>query len=140
MHRTTTTPSPLNLITTWFMYLLEICKKRGKITRKKNIQNALTNFSKLLNSVKQKKRPSLSQMVDLKTKGRVSARTRMGNKWLSKVKKAQVVPRGIANQNKIINNHYCNLNLMIYRVYVSECSTFKSIRITSELFKLVESH
>ncbi|XP_027850754.2 serine/threonine-protein phosphatase 6 regulatory ankyrin repeat subunit A isoform X2 [Aphis gossypii] len=71
MHRTTTTPSPLNLITTWFMYLLEICKKR----------------------VKQKKRPSLSQMVDMKTKGRVSARTRMGNKWLSKVKKAQVVPR-----------------------------------------------
>lgn len=44
--------------------------------------------------VKQRKRPSLSQMVDLKTKGRVSARTRMGNKWLSKVKKAQVVPRG----------------------------------------------
>ncbi|XP_050548255.1 ankyrin-1 isoform X2 [Daktulosphaira vitifoliae] len=71
MHRTTTTPSPLNLITTWFMYLLEICQKR----------------------VKQKKRPSLSQMVDLKTKGRMSARTRMGNKWLSKVKKAQVVPR-----------------------------------------------
>ncbi|XP_050428286.1 serine/threonine-protein phosphatase 6 regulatory ankyrin repeat subunit A isoform X2 [Adelges cooleyi] len=71
MHRTTTTPSPLNLVTTWFMYLLEVCKKR----------------------VKQKKRPSLSQMVDLKTKGRMSARTRMGNKWLSKVKKAQVVPR-----------------------------------------------
>jgi len=76
------------------MYLLDICKKRGKNTRKKNIQDTLTNFSKLLNTVKQKKRPSLSQMVDMKTKGRVSARTRMGNKWLSKVKKVQVVPRG----------------------------------------------
>lgn len=76
------------------MYLLEICKKRGKNSQTKNIQQTLTKFSKLLNTVKQKKRPSLSQMVDLKTKGRASARTRMGNKWLSKVKKAQVVPRG----------------------------------------------
>lgn len=101
MHRTTTTPAPLNLITTWFMYLLEICKKRGKNSRKTNIQETLTNFSKLLTTVQQKKRPSLSQMVDMKTKGRASARTRMGNKWLSKVKKAQVVPTGKA---KNINN------------------------------------
>lgn len=108
MHRTTTTPSPLNLITTWFMYLLEICKKRGNDSRKKNIQETLTNFSRLLNTVKQKKRPSLSQMVDMKTKGRVSARTRMGNKWLSKVKKAQVVPRGNVKPNVTSGKHDIN--------------------------------
>lgn len=43
--------------------------------------------------VKQKKRPSLSQMVGLK-KGRVSVGTRMGNKWLAKVKKNQIVSKG----------------------------------------------
>lgn len=26
MHRTTTAPSPLNLITTWFMWALDACK------------------------------------------------------------------------------------------------------------------
>lgn len=30
MHRTTTTPSPLNLITSWFMYLLQLCKQKGE--------------------------------------------------------------------------------------------------------------
>lgn len=101
------------------MYLLEICKKRGKNSRKKNIQQTLTNFSKLFNTVKQKKRASLSQMVDLKTKGRVSARTRMGNKWLSKVKKAQVVPRGNVKHNIINGKNYFNIYLTYHRVYVS---------------------
>lgn len=26
MHRTTTAPAPLNLITTWLMWLIEVCK------------------------------------------------------------------------------------------------------------------
>jgi hypothetical protein len=30
MHRTTTTPSPLNLMTSWFMYLLQLCKRKGE--------------------------------------------------------------------------------------------------------------
>lgn len=30
MHRTTTTPSPLNLMTSWFMYLLQLCKQKGE--------------------------------------------------------------------------------------------------------------
>lgn len=30
MHRTTTTPSPLNLITSWFMYLLQLCRQKGE--------------------------------------------------------------------------------------------------------------
>jgi len=29
MHRTTTAPSPINLITTWLFYMVDICKKRG---------------------------------------------------------------------------------------------------------------
>jgi len=83
------------------------------------MQETLTIFSKLLNTVKQKKRASLSQMVDLKTKGRVSARTRMGNKWLSKVKKSQVVPRGKVNTNAIGSRRYIHINLTCRRIYVS---------------------
>ena len=30
MHRTTTTPSPLNLVTSWLMYLLQLCRQKGK--------------------------------------------------------------------------------------------------------------
>ena len=30
MHRTTTTPSPLNLITSWLMYLLHLCRQKGE--------------------------------------------------------------------------------------------------------------
>ncbi|XP_054262267.1 ankyrin-1-like [Macrosteles quadrilineatus] len=71
MHRTTTTPSPINLITTWLMYLLRICKRR----------------------MMQRKRPSLVQMMGLQSRSRVSARSKMGAKWLAKVKKGQVAPK-----------------------------------------------
>ncbi|XP_046663670.1 LOW QUALITY PROTEIN: serine/threonine-protein phosphatase 6 regulatory ankyrin repeat subunit A [Homalodisca vitripennis] len=71
MHRTTTTPSPINLITTWLMYLLRICKHK----------------------MMQRKRPSLVQMMGLQSRSRVSARTKMGAKWLAKVKKGQVAPK-----------------------------------------------
>lgn len=30
MHRTNTAPSPLNLITTWFIYILRFCKQKRK--------------------------------------------------------------------------------------------------------------
>lgn len=30
MHRTTTTPSPLNLVTTWLMVFLRFCKQKGE--------------------------------------------------------------------------------------------------------------
>jgi len=29
MHRTTTTPSPLNLVTTWLMVCLRFCRQKG---------------------------------------------------------------------------------------------------------------
>lgn len=32
MHRTTTTPSPLNLVTTWLMVLLRFCRQKGNKT------------------------------------------------------------------------------------------------------------
>ncbi|XP_046389393.1 ankyrin-3 [Ischnura elegans] len=71
MHRTTTTPSPLNLITTWLMYFLRACHQK----------------------VVHRKRPSLVQMMGLQSRSRSSARTKMGAKWLSKVKKGQVAPK-----------------------------------------------
>ncbi|GFG36261.1 hypothetical protein Cfor_08873 [Coptotermes formosanus] len=70
MHRTTTTPSPLNLMTSWFMYLLQLCRQK----------------------VAQRKRPSLVHMMGLQRQ-RMSARTKMGAKWLQKVKKGQVAPK-----------------------------------------------
>ncbi|CAH1403231.1 unnamed protein product [Nezara viridula] len=71
MHRTTVSPSPINLITTWFMYFLHLCKTK----------------------MAQRKRPSLVQMMGLQSRSRVSARTKMGAKWLAKVKKGQVAPK-----------------------------------------------
>ncbi|XP_011500154.1 PREDICTED: serine/threonine-protein phosphatase 6 regulatory ankyrin repeat subunit B-like [Ceratosolen solmsi marchali] len=70
MHRTTTAPSPLNLITTWIVYFLKQCKQRTA----------------------SKKRPSLVHMMGLQRAGRMSPRSKMGAKWLSKVKKVQVRP------------------------------------------------
>ncbi|KAG8227338.1 hypothetical protein J437_LFUL003327 [Ladona fulva] len=67
MHRTTTTPSPLNLVTTWLMFFLRTCHQK----------------------VVHRKRPSLVQMMGLQQRSRSSARTKMGAKWLSKVKKGQ---------------------------------------------------
>ncbi|XP_055387350.1 serine/threonine-protein phosphatase 6 regulatory ankyrin repeat subunit A isoform X6 [Condylostylus longicornis] len=91
MHRTTTAPSPLNLVTTWFMWIVQKVKAR----------------------MKKKKRPSLVQMMGIR---QASPRTKAGAKWLSKIKKDSVAlsvvhlsPLGsqtsfaAANQNRIEN-------------------------------------
>ncbi|XP_044592745.1 serine/threonine-protein phosphatase 6 regulatory ankyrin repeat subunit C isoform X6 [Cotesia glomerata] len=68
MHRTTTAPAPLNLITTWLLYLIKLWKKRGV----------------------KKQRPSLVHLMGLHRTGQMSPRSKMGAKWLAKVKKTQV--------------------------------------------------
>ncbi|XP_026668221.1 serine/threonine-protein phosphatase 6 regulatory ankyrin repeat subunit A isoform X2 [Ceratina calcarata] len=68
MHRTNMAPSPLNLLTTWMAYLYKLCKKRAA----------------------NKQRPSLVRLMGLHRTDALSARSRMGAKWLSKVKKTQV--------------------------------------------------
>ncbi|KAL0113193.1 hypothetical protein PUN28_012405 [Cardiocondyla obscurior] len=62
MHRTTTAPSPLNLLSTWITYFVKLCKKR----------------------LTKKQRPSLMHLMG---GARMSPRSRMGAKWLSKIKK-----------------------------------------------------
>ncbi|XP_045533484.1 serine/threonine-protein phosphatase 6 regulatory ankyrin repeat subunit B [Pieris brassicae] len=71
MHRTNTAPSPLNLVTTWLMWLIHRCRER----------------------LSKKKRPSLVHMVGLQRQDQMSARSKAGAKWLSKVKRGQVVPK-----------------------------------------------
>ncbi|XP_011314875.1 uncharacterized protein nompC [Fopius arisanus] len=71
MHRTTTAPSPLNLLTTWMVYFIKSCKQRAM----------------------KKKRPSLVHMMGLQRTGQLSPRSKMGAKWLSKVKKGQIRPK-----------------------------------------------
>ncbi|XP_015591539.1 serine/threonine-protein phosphatase 6 regulatory ankyrin repeat subunit A isoform X3 [Cephus cinctus] len=71
MHRTTTAPSPLNLLTTWIVYFIKVCKQRAA----------------------KRKRPSLVHMMGLQRTGRMSPRSKMGAKWLAKVKKGQVRPK-----------------------------------------------
>ncbi|XP_023247059.1 short transient receptor potential channel 6-like [Copidosoma floridanum] len=75
MHRTTTAPSPLNLFTTWIVYFIKQCQQKT-VTKKR-------------------KRPSLVHMMGLQrhvAASRMSPRSKMGAKWLSKVKKGQVRP------------------------------------------------
>ncbi|XP_067209506.1 uncharacterized protein [Linepithema humile] len=62
MHRTTTAPSPLNLLSSWITYFCKLCKKR----------------------LSKKSRPSLMQLV---SGPRMSPRSKMGAKWLSKIKR-----------------------------------------------------
>ncbi|XP_070159697.1 serine/threonine-protein phosphatase 6 regulatory ankyrin repeat subunit B isoform X2 [Polyergus mexicanus] len=71
MHRTTTAPSPLNLLTTWTVYFIKLCKQRAA----------------------KRKRPSLVHMMGLQHASRLSPRSKMGAKWLAKVKKGQVRPK-----------------------------------------------
>ncbi|XP_055644880.1 serine/threonine-protein phosphatase 6 regulatory ankyrin repeat subunit B isoform X8 [Toxorhynchites rutilus septentrionalis] len=70
MHRTSTAPSPMNLVTTWFVWI----------------------FDKIRAKLRKKKRPSLVQMMNLH-RGQQSPRSKAGAKWLSKVKKGQVAPK-----------------------------------------------
>uniref|UniRef100_A0A8D8FXN9 Short transient receptor potential channel 7 n=1 Tax=Culex pipiens TaxID=7175 RepID=A0A8D8FXN9_CULPI len=72
MHRTSTAPSPMNLVTTWFVWIVE--KIRAKLVKKE--------------------RPSLVQMMNLH-RGQQSPRSKAGAKWLSKVRKGQVAPKGV---------------------------------------------
>ncbi|KAF5306177.1 hypothetical protein FQR65_LT07453 [Abscondita terminalis] len=72
MHRTTTAPSPINLITTWLFYLVDLCKAR----------------------VKKKKRPSLVHVMNTFQGQQLSPRSKAGAKWLSKVRKgSQIAPK-----------------------------------------------
>ncbi|KAL6268501.1 hypothetical protein P5V15_001633 [Pogonomyrmex californicus] len=71
MHRTTTAPSPLNLLTTWTVYFIKLCRQRKA----------------------KRKRPSLVHMMGLQHASRLSPRSKMGAKWLAKVKKGQVRPK-----------------------------------------------
>ncbi|KAJ8936151.1 hypothetical protein NQ318_010562 [Aromia moschata] len=72
MHRTTTAPSPINLITTWLFYLVDICKKRVKTRKRQSLVNLMGSFQR-------------TQM---------SPRSKAGAKWLSKVKKGrQIAPK-----------------------------------------------
>ncbi|CAK1601307.1 unnamed protein product [Parnassius mnemosyne] len=71
MHRTNTAPSPLNLVTTWLMWLIHRCKNR----------------------LSKKKRTSLVHMIGTQRQDQLSARSKAGAKWLSKVKRGQVVPK-----------------------------------------------
>ncbi|KAK9890744.1 hypothetical protein WA026_012092 [Henosepilachna vigintioctopunctata] len=73
MHRTTTAPSPINLITTWLFYLIDICRKR----------------------IKKKKRQSMAHLVQSfkRPESKMSPRSKAGQKWLSKIKKVQVAPK-----------------------------------------------
>ncbi|KAF7990241.1 hypothetical protein HCN44_000046 [Aphidius gifuensis] len=68
MHRTTTAPAPLNLLTTWISYFYRQYEKRSN----------------------SKQRPSLVQLMGLRRTGRLSPRSKMGAKWLSRVKKTQI--------------------------------------------------
>lgn len=61
-------------------------------------------------TVSQRKRPSLVQMMGVQRSTRVSARTKMGQKWLAKVKKGQVAPKGNGFFFKFIH-----LNLLLVR-------------------------
>lgn len=49
----------------------------------------------------QKKRPSLVQLMGMQSRTRVSARTKMGAKWLQKVKKGQVAPKGQCRSTRV---------------------------------------
>lgn len=59
------------MFTTWSVYFIKLCKqRRGR-----------------------RKRPSLVGLMGLQRHGRLSPRSKMGAKWLAKVKKGQVRPK-----------------------------------------------
>lgn len=64
--RNTSAPSPLNLITSWLVYFIHQCQQKTKV----------------------KKPPTLAGMMGMAgISGRMSPRSKMGQKWLAKVKK-----------------------------------------------------
>lgn len=59
------------MFTTWSVYFIKLCKQRSS----------------------RRKRPSLVHMMGLQRAGRLSPRSKMGAKWLAKIKKGQVRPK-----------------------------------------------
>ncbi|XP_017781810.1 PREDICTED: serine/threonine-protein phosphatase 6 regulatory ankyrin repeat subunit A isoform X2 [Nicrophorus vespilloides] len=73
MHRTTSAPSPINLITTWLFYLVKLCKQRMKAKKRTSLVNLMGGFQRTQ---------------------QLSPRSKAGQKWLSKVKKGrQIAPK-----------------------------------------------
>lgn len=113
MHRTTTAPSPLNLVTTWFMYLLDMWRKRvsvdGNASNRWRTNDLNTHIRDRQKPTHQRKRrPSLVDMMGARP---ASPRSKAGAKWLSKVKKGQVAPKGL---HYVVNAY----ELRIFRWFV----------------------
>ncbi|KAF5298215.1 hypothetical protein FQA39_LY02639 [Lamprigera yunnana] len=71
MHRTTTAPSPINLITTWLIYFIELCIAKSK---------------------KKKRRPNLIEVINtFQNKRSLSPRSKAAAKWLSKLRSRKKV-------------------------------------------------
>lgn len=92
MHRTTSAPSPINLITTWLFYIVKLCKARGKYYML--LFNPLYVILKYF-TVRAKKRTSLVHIMGgFQRQQHMSPRSKAGQKWLAKVKKgSQVAPK-----------------------------------------------
>ncbi|KAK4876016.1 hypothetical protein RN001_012438 [Aquatica leii] len=73
MHRTTTAPSPINLITTWLIYFIELCIAKSK---------------------KKKKKPNLIEVINtFQNKQSLSPRSKAAAKWLSRLRSRRVAPQ-----------------------------------------------
>ncbi|XP_065174102.1 serine/threonine-protein phosphatase 6 regulatory ankyrin repeat subunit A isoform X3 [Atheta coriaria] len=73
MHRTTSAPSPINLITTWLFYMIDWCKQRIKAKKRTSMANLIGGFQRTQ---------------------QLSPRSKYGQKWLAKVKKGrQIAPK-----------------------------------------------
>ncbi|KAF5306175.1 hypothetical protein FQR65_LT07451 [Abscondita terminalis] len=72
MHRTTTAPSPINLITTWLIYFIELCIAKSK---------------------KKKKKPNIMQVINtFQNRPTMSPRSKAAAKWLSKLRSRKIAP------------------------------------------------
>ncbi|KAK9721817.1 Ion transport protein [Popillia japonica] len=73
MHRTTSAPSPINLITTWLFYIVKLCKARVRAKKRTSLVHIMGGFQR---------------------QQHMSPRSKAGQKWLAKVKKgSQVAPK-----------------------------------------------
>ncbi|KAB0795184.1 hypothetical protein PPYR_12023 [Photinus pyralis] len=73
MHRTTTAPSPINLITTWLIYFIQLCIAKSK---------------------KKRKRPNIIEVIKtFQNAHGLSPRSKAAAKWLSKLRSRRVVPQ-----------------------------------------------
>lgn len=75
--------------------------------------------------ISKKKRPSLVHMIGLQRQDQMSARTKAGAKWLSKVKRGQVVPKGEST----------TLNFPCRRILVCRSNSFvERLKVTLRLY------